>query len=125
VANKFTDAVFYMPRMKGTNKAVLAALAGFADNDTGECWPSVGTLAIKTGFSTATVKRALRILRKADIISVAAQRETKNGYVNVHRINLDAVLKWGPGSSSTGVKENGGQGEMGTGVTETWGGGVK
>src|SRR5688500_17259175 len=41
---------------------VLMTLAGYADDKTGACWPSIATLARDTKLSTSTVRAALRAL---------------------------------------------------------------
>ena len=43
-------------------KAIYFLLQRYADNTTHHCWPSIGTLVVKSGFSRPTVKKALREL---------------------------------------------------------------
>lgn len=47
---------------------VYGALCRYADRDTGECWPSNERLAVDTGKSVRTVKRALEELAAAGAI---------------------------------------------------------
>jgi len=42
-------------------RAVLMALAAYADQDGGSCWPSTRRLAAETGYSTRTVEAHLRL----------------------------------------------------------------
>ena len=46
-------------------------------NKDGECWPSIATIAKELKLSQSTVRRALRDLRKADLIETE-QRYRKN-----------------------------------------------
>ena len=43
-------------------KTIYFLLQRYADNETHHCWPAIGTLVIKSGFSRPTVKKALREL---------------------------------------------------------------
>lgn len=54
---------------KGNAKLVLLALADFA-NDKGLAWPSIPTVARKTGLSTRQVKRVLPKLEEAGEIHI-------------------------------------------------------
>ncbi len=53
-----------------TEVKVYAALASYADWETGLCWPSRQTLAEACGVSLATVKRGLTGLERCGAISV-------------------------------------------------------
>ena len=58
----------------GSTKAVLVALASFADHDR-TCWPSVRTLAHRTGYATRTVQRALRELERRGLLVMKERHE--------------------------------------------------
>lgn len=64
------------------NRFVMIALADNA-NDAGECWPSVGTVARKTGISSRGVQRAIRWLEENGWISVNknAGKKGTNAYI--------------------------------------------
>ena len=47
-------------------------------NKNGECWPSVSTIAKEIKLSTATVRRGIKDLKNAGLISTS-QRLRKNG----------------------------------------------
>jgi len=71
--------------LKGPPRALLMALADRA-NDSGECWPSIATLAKESGLSRTTVKVSLRTLKKAGFIDWKQRRDesgdlTSNRYV--------------------------------------------
>ena len=48
-------------------------------NKEGECWPAVPTIAREIKLSEATVRRAIRDLRKAGLIHVEQRYRTKGG----------------------------------------------
>ncbi len=77
MANTFLNAVTAHQQLKGTVKSVALALANRAD-DSGSSFPSIKTLAADTGFSTSTVKRAIRSLRDNGYLKVSS-RERKDG----------------------------------------------
>ena len=64
--------------------AVYGALAGCADNDTGECWPSIATLAALLGGDDRraphrnTVRRGVKELEGAGFIEVTHRRRLDN-----------------------------------------------
>ena len=45
----------------------------------GECWPSVSTIAKEIKLSQATVRRAIKDLRKAELIETTQRYRTKGG----------------------------------------------
>ncbi len=48
-------------------------------NKNGECWPSVPTIAKEIKLSQATVRRAIKDLRKAGLIETVQRYRTKGG----------------------------------------------
>lgn len=48
-------------------------------NKDGECWPSIATIAKELKLSQSTVRRALRDLRKADLIETEQRYRKKGG----------------------------------------------
>jgi len=57
-------------RLQPTTKAILFALISHADRGTGECWPSLGTLAREAGVSKRVVPTHLRKLVAFGLISM-------------------------------------------------------
>lgn len=53
--------------------AVYDALVSFADNDSGQCWPSQATIADMIGCSAKTVGRTLGVLERYGLITVEPQ----------------------------------------------------
>lgn len=77
-------------------KVVLLALARSADFETGKnAYPSVKTLATRTGLKKRTIERALRDLRKG--LWVTARRSHR--YPTTYDINLDRLTTHGPGAT--------------------------
>ena len=64
---------------------VLLALADAA-NDDGLCWPSQDTLAMKARSSTRSVKRAISMLKDADLIEVIPQSSVNGRRANLYRV---------------------------------------
>lgn len=88
---KYTDRVYKGVRnTKGTEQAVLALLAHFADDKTGECFPAQETLAERTRFSRATVVRALNALKAKGYLVWITGGRRKNGRVcsNLYKLVL-------------------------------------
>ena len=48
-------------------------------NKNGECWPSVSTIAKEIKLSQATVRRAIKDLRKLGLIETTQRYRTKGG----------------------------------------------
>ena len=48
-------------------------------NKNGECWPAIPTIAKELKLSQSTVRRALRYLRKADLLQTEQRYRTKGG----------------------------------------------
>lgn len=53
----------------------------------GVCWPSQGTLARETGFSESTLRRALRVLERAGLVTTTTVT-TPTGRHNTYRIHV-------------------------------------
>lgn len=58
--------------------AVYVYLADRANKD-GECWPAVSTIATEIKLSEATVRRAIKDLRKVGVIETEQRFRTKGG----------------------------------------------
>src|SRR5438270_7077787 len=86
--------------------AVYNALARYADRQTGDCYPCIGTIARKLKLGRTTVKKYLRILLKYDLIAITSRWDeqgdpTSNSYllldpspekVALRRRQLEALL---------------------------------
>lgn len=76
--------------------ALLAyvALSGRADRS-GECWPSIATLAKEARCSASSARRAVRELRLAGLVTVRAQQRSHDGgqSSNVYRVYISTDPK--------------------------------
>ena len=87
-----------------TEVKVYAALASYADWDTGLCWPSRSTLAEACGVSLATVKRGLAGLERCGAISVERRTQLAGrNDTNLYRLPF-AINKPVDKSEKDGVK---------------------
>ena len=48
----------------GISKFILLCLADYANNETGECYPSYTSIAKRTGFALRTVKSRIKMLNE-------------------------------------------------------------
>jgi Helix-turn-helix domain len=92
MANKYTDAVFKCD-VRGTDKLVLFILAGFADNEKGECWPSYKTIARQSGLGYSTVQDSFKRLKDAGFLWVVGRHLIGNTdqYTLIFRLNLEKL----------------------------------
>lgn len=77
----------YAAAMGAIGVAIYAVLQRYADRTTGQCWPSVPTIAKKLGLSTKCVKKYLHRLAHLGLIGIAP-RYTPDGD---HTSNLDTI----------------------------------
>jgi len=73
-------------------KLVLLALANYASNSAGECYPSMATLADDTGMSRDSVIRAIKAMEDAGLLRVIRRREGDVNLPNVYRLALQGVV---------------------------------
>ncbi|WP_176367834.1 helix-turn-helix domain-containing protein [Paraburkholderia youngii] len=66
-------------------KIVLLALADFAVQSTGECFPSVRVLSAKCGLSASAVRAQIKALNNAGLVDIE-----KRGDGIVYRVKLGA-----------------------------------
>lgn len=93
-------------------KMILVVLAWHADDD-GVCWPSVSTIARKSGSSTRTVRRAIKTMVNQGVMEIRPGYERRGRQTsNTYRLSVD---KAPDNLSPLGVTEC--QGEGDTGVT--------
>ncbi|OJA66563.1 hypothetical protein BGV71_14255 [Burkholderia ubonensis] len=67
-------------------KIVLLALADFAVQSTGECWPSVRVLSAKCGLSASSIRAQIKTLQSAGLVDV----EERDG-TSLYRVKLGAA----------------------------------
>ena len=74
--------------LRPAHKAVLSALANFADAEGGSCYPSIGTLAERSCMSARNVQYRLRELQAFGLVTI--ERGTGRGLTSVYRLHLGA-----------------------------------
>ncbi|MEX2629503.1 MAG: helix-turn-helix domain-containing protein [Tistlia sp.] len=75
-----------------TQKMILVAMADCADTEEGNIFPSVATLALRTGYSEETVKRVRRDLRVEQVLVRDAEGGQGPGSTATYRIDIDRLL---------------------------------
>ena len=70
----------FLYRMELPHRAVAVYIYLFdRANREGQCWPAVPTIAREIKLSKATVRRAIRDLRKAGLVETEQRYRTKGG----------------------------------------------
>ena len=88
---KYTHRVYNdVQDTTATEQQVLALLAHFADDKTGQCFPSIETLARQTHLSRATVIRCLDALKRKGYLKWISGGRKKRGRVlsNLYKLTL-------------------------------------
>ena len=78
-----------------TEQLVLLALAHAADDKSGECFPSLETLAKRTHLNRSSVRRSLDSLKERGLLKWISGGRKKNGRVlsNLYKLNLPRKTK--------------------------------
>lgn len=77
-------------------QSVLLALADHADDEGRRCFPSVGRVSWKTGYSIRTVQRTLGELKRAGLIDPVAHEHGGRGYAAEYAIHVRKGVKKSP-----------------------------
>ncbi|MGP1276015.1 MAG: helix-turn-helix domain-containing protein [Caulobacterales bacterium] len=85
MSNKATGHVWASGLFEGAGLLVALKLADHADDD-GWCWPAMSTLAKMTGLAPRSVRRILRQMEKAELLTVDVRRG--RGRVNRYQMQL-------------------------------------
>lgn len=72
--------------LRAAQKIVLLALADFAQQSTGECFPSVRVLSAKCGLSASAVRSQIKSPQAAGLVDVETQEDGL-----VYRVKLGAA----------------------------------
>jgi hypothetical protein len=87
--------------LTGRQWAVLAAIAAYADKKTGEAFPSLDKIALKTGIGRADLPRIIAALVRAELIEVIrGGARTRGRPSNLYRI-LGLTVSAGTDSAGT------------------------
>ena len=80
----------YNLQIKRGQRTVLLALADHA-NDAGFCWPSIGLIAWKTGYSERQVQRLIRQLELVEIVAIEDGATGGRNVTPTYQIDLDIL----------------------------------
>lgn len=86
---------------KGTNKAVLMALANRTNHETGMCRPRIKLIAMDVEFSEDTVKKALKELAEAGFLKVVPRFLEGQQLANDYQLMMEGGQQQGVGADST------------------------
>lgn len=85
--------VWSLDNLEPLEKLVMLAVADFSDDD-GKAWPSIRTIARKSSLSEDSVRRKLRNLKKAGLVSITARKDhTGRDRSNLFRLFPNPSLK--------------------------------
>lgn len=91
------DRVWSYSQAKGIDRLVLLAIADHASDDGSNAWPSIATLARKTGVSGRTVQRSIQRLVEMGELSY----KSPNGKTHQFRVLIKGVTDSHPRQSVT------------------------
>lgn len=105
-------------KLPPTPKLILMALADAA-NDNDECWPGIPFIAQKCCVSERTVQRVLQNFQEAQLMTIQAQFDSKNGRRTSNRYRLNVGGRPYPDNLSSQARNqtSAGGNLSGTGVT--------
>lgn len=79
--------------LEPTARFILVAIASYADDTTGQCWPSQGKVASDTGYSIGTVNRTIQSLAKAGLLSIEHVNRPRGGWaVSNYKVALNDAM---------------------------------
>uniref|UniRef100_UPI003AF62E4A helix-turn-helix domain-containing protein n=1 Tax=Thiolapillus sp. TaxID=2017437 RepID=UPI003AF62E4A len=93
----------YRQALRAPEKPVLVALAEHVGGAGRECWPSLARLALMTGYSERTVRRALRALEAAGLVRI----ERRPGRPALYSLNLSTTPDRESGAPGQSVPRTG------------------
>lgn len=111
---RHTAAVMAARIGSSREKLVLLALADYASDADGQCWPAVRSLSAKAELSERAVQQSLRKLTEMGLITVRRRSVEGVSLTNVYRLNLAALTALhaspSPGKDATlGLKGDAGR----------------
>ncbi len=77
-------------------RAVLMALASYADDKNGRCWPGYATLASSTSLSRVSIYRAVKTLTQSDLVKIVGKHGQEYTATHVYELNLEAIRSLNP-----------------------------
>lgn len=90
-----TWAMDYAPEeLTSTQRHVLLVLADYVNDETHSAYPSVASLASRTGLSTRAVRQALRVLEAYEIIETRIKSATGSGERPIPADRRPNLYRW-------------------------------
>ncbi|MGR5412858.1 helix-turn-helix domain-containing protein [Vibrio astriarenae] len=77
--------------LSGIEKATLVHLSTFADGNF-QCFPSIKTLALNTGFSESATKRAIKKLEELKLITKKRRYSSSGPTSNLYKLNTKILV---------------------------------
>ena len=98
----------YVENLSPAQKLLLVALADRA-NESGQCWPSLTELAVRSCQSRSSVKRHVRVLEELGILRVSVRRQVDSmgrsrQATNVYTLDLAGMNEGRYSAKSSGVQ---------------------
>ncbi|NNI20430.1 hypothetical protein C2814_05920 [Pasteurella multocida] len=121
MSSKLLGHVWDLDLPDHATKLVLLRLADSANDETGECWPSLKHIQDKCNIkSKNTIRRALEVLEQLGLLVVIKRKlSAKQNTSNLYRLNIKKILE----PSSVSIKLGGGSNsELGGGSNSELGG---
>ncbi|HII3690508.1 TPA: helix-turn-helix domain-containing protein [Pasteurella multocida] len=121
MSSKLLGHVWDLDLPDHATKLVLLRLADSANDETGECWPSLKHIQDKCNIkSKNTIRRALEVLEQLGLLVVIKRKlSAKQNTSNLYRLNIKKILE----PSSVSIKLGGGSNsELGGSNSELGGG---
>jgi hypothetical protein len=94
--NKYLEAAERL-NLREALQSVLEAVAFYTDNQTGEAWPSLATIAGRAAVARSTAQESLAELWEMGYLAKASTRKTPRGFVNVWRVTIPTTIPEGAG----------------------------
>ncbi|MCL7836498.1 helix-turn-helix domain-containing protein [Pasteurella multocida] len=106
MSSKLLGHVWDLDLPDHATKLVLLRLADSANDETGECWPSLKHIQDKCNIkSKNTIRRALEVLEQLGLLVVIKRKlSAKQNTSNLYRLNIKKILE----PSSVSIKLGGG-----------------
>lgn len=88
MSNIISAKCWVLKELSSSEKFVLVSLADQA-NDSGVCWPSVGSISLRTALTDRTVQKAMKSLIERGLLT----RNERRGRSTVYNVTVDDYLE--------------------------------
>ena len=124
MSSKLLGHVWDLELPDHATKLVLLRLADSANDETGECWPSLKYIQDKCNVkSKNTIRRALEILEQMGLIVVIKRKlSASQNTSNLYKLNIERILNNGKKLGGSNSELGGSNSELGGSNSELGGG---